>query len=176
MHPNEALLRQSYEALERGDWKAVGNTLAGDFVPAVAGRNPLAGETRGRDANRRLRTGSRPGRGALVHRRAGLLKATTMQTDGRLAALLFAVRLSVPNLSEHPFRSVSGSCSPDGLYLNSYQLFERCAKDRNVISSRPCGSAKSCCPRASAILDRRRHSSAVEQLFRKSPVLCAVLP
>src|SRR5687767_14562515 len=51
MHPNEALLRESYEALERGDWEAVGNTLADDFVLAVAGRNPLAGETRGRDAN-----------------------------------------------------------------------------------------------------------------------------
>ena len=51
MHPNEALLRESYEALERGDWEAVGETLADDFVLAVAGRNPLAGETRGRDAN-----------------------------------------------------------------------------------------------------------------------------
>lgn len=51
MHPNEALLRESYEALERGDWEAVRNTLAEDFVLAVAGRNPLAGETRGRDAN-----------------------------------------------------------------------------------------------------------------------------
>jgi hypothetical protein len=51
MHPHEALLRESYEALERGDWEAVRNTLAEDFVLAVAGRNPLAGETRGRDAN-----------------------------------------------------------------------------------------------------------------------------
>lgn len=51
MHPNEALLRESYEALERGDWEAVRNTLAEDFVLAVGGRNPLAGETRGRDAN-----------------------------------------------------------------------------------------------------------------------------
>jgi hypothetical protein len=51
MHPNEAHLRESYEALERGDWEAVGETLADDFLLAVAGRNPLAGETRGRDAN-----------------------------------------------------------------------------------------------------------------------------
>jgi ketosteroid isomerase-like protein len=51
MQPNEALLRESYEGLERGDWEAVANTLADDFVLAVAGRNPLAGETRGRDAN-----------------------------------------------------------------------------------------------------------------------------
>jgi ketosteroid isomerase-like protein len=51
MDANEALLRKSYEALERGDWEALGNMLAEDFVLAVAGRNPLAGETRGRDAN-----------------------------------------------------------------------------------------------------------------------------
>ena len=51
MHPNEALLRESYAALERGDWEAVRDTLAEDFVLAVGGRNPLAGETRGRDAN-----------------------------------------------------------------------------------------------------------------------------
>jgi ketosteroid isomerase-like protein len=51
MHPNEALLLESYKALERGDWDAVRDTLAEDFVLAVAGRNPLAGETRGRDAN-----------------------------------------------------------------------------------------------------------------------------
>lgn len=51
MHANEVLLRESYEALERGDWDALRNMLAEDFVLAVAGRNPLAGETRGRDAN-----------------------------------------------------------------------------------------------------------------------------
>ena len=51
MHPNEALLLESYAALERGDWEAVRHTLAEDFVLAVGGRNPLAGETRGRDAN-----------------------------------------------------------------------------------------------------------------------------
>ena len=34
----------------------------------------------------------------------------------------------------------------------------------------------SCCLTSSPILERRRHRSAVEQLFRKSPALCAVLP
>jgi hypothetical protein len=34
----------------------------------------------------------------------------------------------------------------------------------------------SCCPESSPILASRRHSSVVEQLFRKSPALCAVLP
>jgi ketosteroid isomerase-like protein len=51
MHANEVLLRESYETLERGDWDALRNMLTEDFVLAVAGRNPLAGETRGRDAN-----------------------------------------------------------------------------------------------------------------------------
>jgi ketosteroid isomerase-like protein len=46
MHPNEALLRESYEALERGDWDSVRNTLAEDFVLAVAGRNPRLGVVR----------------------------------------------------------------------------------------------------------------------------------
>jgi ketosteroid isomerase-like protein len=51
MHPNVALLRESYESLDRSDWEAVRNTLTEDFVLAVAGRKQLAGETRGRDAN-----------------------------------------------------------------------------------------------------------------------------
>ena len=51
MHPNEALLRESYEALERGDWEGARTRSQANFVLAVAGRNPLAGETRGRDAN-----------------------------------------------------------------------------------------------------------------------------
>ena len=36
--------------------------------------------------------------------------------------------------------------------------------------------ANSRCSQAAPILVLRRHSSAVEQLFRKSPALCAVLP
>src|ERR1019366_4182538 len=59
---------------------------------------------------------------------------------------------------------------------NSYQLFKRCASH---LSSIPIDRARE--RRAAAceyrlFLIRRRHSSAVEQLFRKSRALCAVLP
>jgi hypothetical protein len=50
-----------------------------------------------------------------------------------------------------------------------------CQRSERAVSGR-CESTKSCCLRAAPILDRRRHSSAVEQLFRKSPPVCAVLP
>jgi hypothetical protein len=57
----------------------------------------------------------------------------------------------------------------------SYQLFERCANDLSVID------ADRASPRTAAVLKqtymivRRRHSSVVEQLFRKSLAVCAVL-
>jgi hypothetical protein len=63
---------------------------------------------------------------------------------------------------------ISTSC-PD-----RYQLFKRCARRTSAI--RPHSDAHDIAlkTRASAILERRRYCSAVEQLFRKSPALCAV--
>jgi hypothetical protein len=49
-----------------------------------------------------------------------------------------------------------------------------CQRSERAVSGRY-ESTKSCCLRAAPILDRRRHSSAVEQVFRKSLALCAVL-
>ena len=53
----------------------------------------------------------------------------------------------------------------------SYQLFERCAKISSKISSLFVGMTIADVLEASAILARRRHSSVVEQLFRKQQVL-----
>ena len=59
----------------------------------------------------------------------------------------------------------------------SYRLFEPGTATIEPVSRSAIVPAKSCCLKSSAILAvRRRHSSAVEQLFRKSPALCAVLP
>src|SRR5207249_9540949 len=55
--------------------------------------------------------------------------------------------------------------------LISYQLFERCA---SILNGAPITFSQLRTAdvfRESAILDRRRHSSAVEQLFRKQQVL-----
>jgi hypothetical protein len=41
MHPNEALLRKSYEALERGDWEAVGMPDMGSTDGYRASAQPL---------------------------------------------------------------------------------------------------------------------------------------
>ena len=54
-------------------------------------------------------------------------------------------------------------------------LFERCAKDPSVDPADQPRARRDAAYATSAILDRRRHSSAVEQLFRKSPHVCAVL-
>src|SRR5947208_13690028 len=59
--------------------------------------------------------------------------------------------------------------------LISYELFERCA---SILNGAPITFSQLRTAdvfRESAILDRRRHSSAVEQLFRKSLALFAVL-
>jgi ketosteroid isomerase-like protein len=48
-HPNAALVRQGYEALERGDVNWMQEHLADDIVWHVGGKNVMAGEYRGKD-------------------------------------------------------------------------------------------------------------------------------
>jgi hypothetical protein len=57
----------------------------------------------------------------------------------------------------------------------SCHLLRRCARVLSTISRLTARGLIADVYAASAILDRRRHSSAVEQLFRKSPPVCAVL-
>ena len=48
-HPNVELLRQGYEAFEKGDLDTLRGLFADDIVFNVAGHSPLAGAYRGQD-------------------------------------------------------------------------------------------------------------------------------
>jgi uncharacterized protein len=48
-HPNEELLRRSFDAFSKGDFEAVAALLSDDIVYHVPGRGPLAGDHRGKD-------------------------------------------------------------------------------------------------------------------------------
>ena len=50
MHPNEELLRREYDAFARGDFQALDEIFDDDVVYHLPGRNPLAGEHRGKEA------------------------------------------------------------------------------------------------------------------------------
>jgi uncharacterized protein len=52
-HPNEILLRQTYEAQGRGDIDRYLETLSDDFVLHIPGRSRIAGDYRGREEVRR---------------------------------------------------------------------------------------------------------------------------
>ena len=49
-HPNAALLRRGYEAFGKGDMATLTELIDENVVWHASGRNPLAGEYRGRDA------------------------------------------------------------------------------------------------------------------------------
>jgi len=49
-HPNEDLLRKGYEAFGQGDMDWLGEHFTDDIVWHVPGRNPFAGDHRGKDA------------------------------------------------------------------------------------------------------------------------------
>ena len=48
-HPNEALLRETYAAMARGDGRAIAANIAPDAVWHIPGASPLAGDKRGLD-------------------------------------------------------------------------------------------------------------------------------
>jgi len=48
-HPNEALLRDTYAAMARGDGKAIAASISPDAVWHIPGSSPLAGDKRGLD-------------------------------------------------------------------------------------------------------------------------------
>jgi hypothetical protein len=48
-HPNEELIRQSFEAFSKRDVEALAALLADDAVFHFPGRGPLAGDHRGKD-------------------------------------------------------------------------------------------------------------------------------
>ncbi len=48
-HPNEDRIRQGFEAFSKGDMEAVGQLFADDVAWHVPGRNPIAGDYRGKD-------------------------------------------------------------------------------------------------------------------------------
>jgi|SRR5437660_8939206 len=49
-HVNVARTRQAYEAFAKGDMQAVGDSLADNIQWHIAGKSPLAGDYRGKDA------------------------------------------------------------------------------------------------------------------------------
>jgi uncharacterized protein len=49
MHPNEAIVREGYDAFVRGDIEAVANFLDPDVLWHVEGTSPLAGTYKGHD-------------------------------------------------------------------------------------------------------------------------------
>ena len=49
-HPNEALLRATYDAMARGDGKGIAAAIAPDAVWHIPGSSPLAGDHAGLDA------------------------------------------------------------------------------------------------------------------------------
>jgi ketosteroid isomerase-like protein len=54
MHPNEVLLRREYEAFETRDLGTLDEVFADDVVYHIPGRNPFAGDHRGKRAVLRL--------------------------------------------------------------------------------------------------------------------------
>jgi uncharacterized protein len=48
-HPNEALIRNGYEAFSKGDMQTVDETFADDIVWHVGGRSQLAGDYKGKE-------------------------------------------------------------------------------------------------------------------------------
>ncbi len=49
-HPNAALLRKGHEAFSRGDRETLTEIIAEDTLWHIAGKSPIAGEYRGREA------------------------------------------------------------------------------------------------------------------------------
>jgi uncharacterized protein len=64
-HPNVALARESFAAMERGDMQWFADHLADDVVWHVGGNSRAAGEHRGKDAVLQLTSGATGGAGKI---------------------------------------------------------------------------------------------------------------
>jgi len=49
-HPNEAMVREGYDAFSSGDMEALGKLMTPDVVHSVPGNNPTSGEHKGQEA------------------------------------------------------------------------------------------------------------------------------